>query len=73
MAEKLVCDYAQISFSDLPNVRVDDFLLLLRDAYIYRLSQTEEGREYLEKCWILEQKKPDRIKLRKQFGKAGGA
>lgn len=72
MEEKLVCDYAHISFFDLPGLRVDEFKALLRDAYIYRLNQTKEGQEYLEKCWILEQTVPDRKKLRERFGKEGG-
>jgi len=44
---------------------------LLRDAYIYKLNQTQKGQEYLEKCWILEQTEPDRKKLRERFGKEG--
>ena len=46
--------------------------MLLRDAYIYLLSQTEEGRKKLEEAWILEQSKPDkkdRIKMRETFEK----
>jgi len=46
-----------------------DYLLLLRDAVIYRCSQTESGRDYLEKCWILEQSAPDRRALRKFAGR----
>jgi hypothetical protein len=43
--------------------------LLFRDAYIYRLQQTEKGREYLENAWIFEQTEPDRKKLRQHFSK----
>ena len=32
-----------------------DFLLWRRDAYIYRLNQTESGREYLDNAWRMEQ------------------
>lgn len=38
--------------------------MLLKDAYIYKLNQTEQGRDYLERCWLFEQTKPDRNKLR---------
>jgi hypothetical protein len=38
---------------------------------IYKYMQTEEGQKYLERCWILEQTKPDRAKLREKFGKEG--
>ena len=41
--------------------------MLLRDAFIYKQSQTKEGREYLEECWILEQTEPDREALRDHF------
>ena len=46
-----------------------DFLLWRRDAYIYRLNQTESGREYLDNAWRMEQTAPDRISLREQLGK----
>lgn len=41
---------------------------LLRDAFVLRLKETEEGRDYLEKCWRFQQVEPDRAALRKQFG-----
>lgn len=48
-----------------------DYLVLRRDAFIYRMSQTEKGEEYLKNAWRLEQTKPDRESLRKKFGKEG--
>lgn len=48
-----------------------DYLTYRRDAFIYKQSQTEHGREYLENAFRLEQTKPDRQKLRK-FSKEGG-
>ncbi len=59
----------------LPAVRDLDFLeylVLRRDAYIHRLNQTEEGREYLVNAWRMEQTKPDRARLRAKYGKRGG-
>lgn len=44
-------------------------MFLRREAYIYTLQKTEAGREYLQKCWILEQIEPDRKKLREKFNK----
>ena len=32
------------------------------------MKQTEEGRAYLEDCWILERTQPDRKALRENFG-----
>lgn len=48
-----------------------DYLIYRRDAFIYKQSQTEHGREYLENAFRLEQTKPDRSKLRK-FSREGG-
>lgn len=36
------------------------------------LEGSEEGREYLDNAWRMEQTKPDRAALRKQFGKKEG-
>lgn len=43
------------------------YALLLRDALLLRLKETEDGRDYLEKCWLYQQQEPDRAALRKQF------
>lgn len=40
-----------------------------RDAFIYMLSRTEAGQEYLNNAWRMEQTKPDRAALRKKLGK----
>lgn len=48
-----------------------DYLIYRRDAFIYRMSQTEKGQEYLDNAYRLEQTKPDRKKLREKYGKEG--
>ena len=48
-----------------------DYLIYKRDAFIYTMSRTEKGEEYLNNAWRLEQTKPDRESLRKKFGKEG--
>ena len=48
-----------------------DYLRYRRDAFIYHMSQTEKGQEYLDKAYRLEQTKPDREALRTKFGKEG--
>ena len=56
----------------MPEVRVLDYLQYLvwrRDAYIYMLSRTEEGQEYLDNAWRMEQTKPEREKLRAEYGR----
>lgn len=60
----------------LPEVRELDYIQYLiwrRDAYIYRLSQTEAGQEYLDNAWRMEQTAPDRASLRKKIGRKEGA
>lgn len=69
LREKIVSDYTGLDFERIHDICYFDFLSLLRDAVIYKNSRTKEGREYLEKCWILEQDKPDREKLRERFAK----
>lgn len=67
--EKLVIDYLNINIYDVQEMPIDLYLYFLRQAYIYKLKQTEKGREYLENCWRMEQTKPDRKRLREKLGK----
>lgn len=48
-----------------------DFLQLRRDAYIYRLSQTKDGREYLRNAHDFEQTDADRSGLRELMKELG--
>ena len=68
-AEKLVADYARISVFEVDELCYYTYRLLLRDALIHQCESTKSGREYLEKCWILEQTEPDRDKLRDKYGR----
>lgn len=45
------------------------YLTYRRDAYIYMLTRTEAGQEYLDNCWRMEQTKPDRKRLREKYGR----
>jgi hypothetical protein len=56
-----------MNFTELMQVDCITFKMLLRDAFINRMRQNEEGREYLENCWLITQTEPDRAKLRKEF------
>lgn len=71
MGERLVSEYSGLNFLEIEDLPIDTYLLLMRDAFINKQNQSEAGREYLEKCWILEQTEPDRKALRKKFGKEG--
>ena len=67
--QRLVAEYARLS---IPEVRALDYIQYLiwrRDAFIYMMSRTEAGQEYLDNAWRCEQTKPDRKRLRKKLGK----
>ena len=65
---RLVADYTGLSLEAVGRLDYLRYLALRRDAYIYRLEQSEAGREYLANAWLLTQTKPDRAALREQFG-----
>ena len=63
---KMLHEYTGINFSDLIDLDVLTYRKLLKDAAIYALEQTDEGKDYLEECWILKQTKPDYKKLKEK-------
>ena len=69
--EKLVMDYCHIDIYEVQEMEIDVYLFFMREAMIFENSKTEEGREYLKNCWRMEQTKPDREGLRKNFKKKG--
>ena len=69
--EHLVAKYTGLNILQVEELDFIDYLIYRRDAFIYRMSQTEKGEEYLNNAWRLEQTKPDRESLRKKFGKEG--
>jgi hypothetical protein len=68
MDYKLISDYTGLNFKELSDLDVITFKYLFRDAYIYTMNQTEEGRKYLEKCYRLNQTSADYDSL-KNFSK----
>lgn len=70
--EHLVIRYTGLNLRQINEMDIDEYLFYVREAFIYTMNQTEEGRDYLEKCWLLTQTKPERAKLREKFGKKGG-
>ncbi|MBE6976219.1 MAG: hypothetical protein E7439_03355 [Ruminococcaceae bacterium] len=67
--KRLVSEYSGLNFLQVGQLDYGVYLLWLRDAYISSLNHSEEGRQYLDDCWRMEQTKPDRAKLRAQFRK----
>ncbi len=67
--ERLVAEYAGVSLLEVEHLDYLVYLQLRRDAWIARLDETEAGREYLDNAWRLGQTKPERDRLRGQFGR----
>jgi hypothetical protein len=66
---RLVAEHTGLNFFQISQLDYIQFLLWRRDAVIYRLNQTETGREYLDNAWRMEQTVPDRPALRKKIRK----
>ena len=64
-----MAQYANMPLPNVCDLLLDDYLLLLRDAFIARKLQSEDGREYLDNAWRLEQTEPDVDGLRSTFGR----
>jgi len=64
----MVAKYTGLTILEVENLDIIDYLSYKRDAFIYRMSQTEKGREYLKNAYYMEQTKPDRKSLRDHFG-----
>ena len=62
-------NYSGLSLLEVGQLGYVQFLTWRRDAFIYFLDRTEEGREYLDNAWRMEQTKPDRAKLREKLRK----
>ncbi len=56
-------EYSGLNFHEIDQLLYEEFLLYRRDAYIYRLQQIEEGRKYLQNCFLYEKTEPDRASL----------
>lgn len=65
---KLVSDYSRLNFDECLELDCYTYKALIKDAFIYKMKQSEDGRNYLEDCWLLQQTQPDRKKLREKFG-----
>lgn len=64
---KFVSDYSGLNFSECLELDCYTYKMLLKDAFIYQMRQTEKGVEYLENCWLLNQTQPDKEHLRQKF------
>jgi hypothetical protein len=58
-AEKIVQEYTGIDFLRIGETGLFTFWRYLHDAVVWNNSQTDSGREYLEKAYVFQQTKPD--------------
>lgn len=66
---RLVSEYTGLNFLEIAELDYLQYLVWRRDAFIHKLSQTEEGVKYLQNAYRMGQTKPDRAKLREKYGK----
>lgn len=66
---RLVAEYTGLNFFQVGELDYIQYLAWRRDAFIYRMNQTQEGQEYLDNAWRMEQTEPDRPALRKKMRK----
>lgn len=64
----MVARYTGLNMLEVEELDYIDYLQYRRDAFIYFMSQTEKGEEYLNNAYRLEQTSPDKNALRQQFG-----
>ena len=57
-------------FSEIVELDVVTYRKLLKDAIVYACEQTEEGKDYLDNCWILGQTRPDYKKIKEKYNHA---
>lgn len=67
----MASQYAGLSFNEVVELDCYTFKVLVRDSFIEYMSQTKEGREYLEDAYYINLTAPDKQSLRKHFGKGG--
>ena len=66
-----MAEYTGLNFFEIAELDYVQYLVWLRDAFIHRMSRTEEGQKYLDNAWRMEQTEPDRAALRKKIKKGG--
>lgn len=65
---KIVSDYTGLNFSEIHSLDIFTFWAWLHDAVVWNCEKSEDGQDYLEKCWTNSQTEPDRTALREMLG-----
>ena len=66
-------EYTGLNFFEVSQLDYLQYLVWRRDAFIYMLTRTEDGQEYLDNAWRMEQTEPDRAALRRKLKRKEGA
>lgn len=66
-----MAEYTGLNMLEVEELDCIEYFQYRRDAFIYTMSQTEKGQEYLDNAYRLEQTEPDKKSLRDQFGEEG--
>lgn len=61
-----------MSITEVDNLPFDLYLMFLRDATVWNLSQTEDGQEYLYNAWRIQQSAPDRNAIKEYNSQKAG-
>ncbi len=65
----MVSVYTGLNMLQVDELNYIDYLIYRRDAFIWKMSQSEDGKKYLDNAYRLEQTEPDRDSLREHFGR----
>jgi len=61
-------DYGRLNYFEVMQLPFDLFLLMKKNAFIDKMNESEEGRQYLKDCERLRQTTPDYGALRELPG-----
>ena len=64
----MAADWLRIPLTEVDKLDYLFYLRIRRDAFVSRLEQSEAGRDYLQKAWLLSRTEPDREASRRMFG-----
>lgn len=68
---KLISKYTGLSFKEIMDLGVSEYLLYRKEAWIANLNKSEAGRELLKTLWRLKQTKPDTHAIQKFNSRKG--
>lgn len=61
---KAIADYTGLSFIEVQELTYYEYCVYRKEAWIYNLNQSEEGKEFLKDIWRLNQTNADLAAVR---------